>query len=334
MNRKIIINVTDKIIATKTTDWAMDMECFDWVPAVGLYGVMQAYKKTGEPKYLAYIKDWFSRHLSEAYSKKTVNSIAPLLTLAELYQLEPNVNHLKVMKDMADFIVNEAPKTVDGGLEHTVTEPVPGFSEQIWADTLFMVCIFMVKLGRLVSCKAYADFAVEQTLIHHRLLSDGQGMYFHGYNGFNKDHMSAVRWARANAWIIYASAEILSEVGEFPQRKILADYIKAHSAALEKVQAPCGGFHTILNDPTSYIEISATAGISAGIEKAVKEGFVDPKYLSISWRAMECVKKSVAADGSVLGVSTGTPVMPTAQHYKNIAIVPTLYGQGLAILAI
>ena len=333
MNQALIRKVADRVICTKTTDWAMDIEQFDWVPGVGLYGLFLAYEATGQQRYWEFLAEWFSRHLPEAAEKKTVNSTAPLLTAACMYEKVPDPQYRKVMEAAGEFILREAPKTVDGGLEHTVTEPVAGFSDQIWADTLFMACIFLAKLGRITGNQVYTDFAAEQFVIHHRLLSDGAGLYFHGYNGGRRNHMSAVRWGRANAWILYATTAMLEICPDFPQRPFLIERVQTHIRELTVVQAKGGGFRTVLDDPAAYVEISATAGIAAGLGKAIQLGIVGKEYGAVQEKALAAVKAAVFPDGLVDGVSSGTPVMPDAAAYKQIPIVPTLYGQGLALAA-
>ncbi len=334
MVKRQIQQITDRMVYGKDTDWAMNIEPFDWVPGVGLYGIFHAYKATGDIRYLNFLTDWANRHVKDAYKQKTINSAAPLLTYLSLYEETKNEDYLKVCLELADDILSNAPRTVDGGLEHTVTEPVPGFSDQVWADTLFMVCIFLAKLGRMTGEKKYTDFAIQQLKIHHRLLSDGNGLYFHGYNGAKKDHMSAIRWARANGWILYSSMEILNVSGTFDDRDKIEQAIKAHANALAKVQRTDGGFSTILDDPTSYTEISATAAIAAGLFLAMDAGLIGTEYQPVWQKAISAVQNAVKENGEVDGVSSGTPVMPDADGYKNIPITPTLYGQGLAIIAL
>jgi len=329
-----IQRTADRIVDFNDTDWNMNMGSFDWVPGVGLYGVYLAYEKTAQPKYLDYLINWTDKFLDHAYDKKTVNSTAPLLTVIELYKITKNEKYLKVCLDIAEYITNEAPLTREGGLEHTVTEAVEGFSEQIWADTLFMVCIFLSKIGKLGNPK-YSDFAVKQLQIHHKLLADDKtNLYYHGWNCALKNHMSGVYWGRANAWIIYSTMEILNTLGDFEGRGAIEEYVRKHSKALAKVQRADGTFGTVLDDESSYTEVSATSGIIAGIKKAVKAGIIEESYNELCGRGIESVKGYIRENGEVDGVSTGTPVMPDKEAYKNIPLTATLYGQGLAIAAL
>lgn len=335
MDRKqVIIKIADRVIKGHDTEWNMNIESFDWVPGVGLYGIWLAYKKTGEKRYLDFLTGWAERHLQEAYKQITVNSVAPLLTVSYLYEETKNAEYIKVCTDLAEYVLNEAPRTVDGGLEHTVTEAGPGFSDQVWADTLFMVCIFMANMGRLTGEKRYSEFAVQQLCIHHRLLHDGMGLYFHGYNGAQKNHMSGVRWGRANAWILYSTMQILKMTGEFVEREEICGRVRAQVERLSELQRQDGGFGTVVDNEQSYVEISATAGIIAGVKQAVECGLADEKYMAVYEKGCEAILHSVAEDGSVQSVSTGTPVMESEAAYLNIPCTPTLYGQGLAVAAL
>lgn len=332
MNKELIKKIADRMVNGKDTDWAMDIEHFDWVPAVGLYGIWKAWKSTGEERYLQFLNDWMTRHLSEAYAQKTVNSTAPLLTAILLYTETKQPELLKTCKDIAEYVMHEAPRTREGGLEHTVTEAVPGFTEQIWADTLFMVCIFLTKLGRVTGQREYIDFAMEQLKIHHQALRDEKsGLYFHGWNCGAGDHMSAVHWGRANAWIIYSTMEILETAETIDGHET---WITEHATALKACQRSGGAFGTIIDDSDSYDEISATAGIAAGLAKGRTAGILDDSYDTVIASALRAVAESVNDRGEVEGVSTGTPVMESAAAYRAIPICPTLYGQGLAIVAL
>lgn len=332
--KEIIEKIADRVIRGNDTDWSMNIESFDWVPGVGLYGIYQAYRKTGERRYMDFLISWTDRHLKDAYNKITVNSVAPLLTVSYLYEETKNCEYMRVCTDLAEYVLTQAPRTGDGGLEHTVTENVEGFSDQIWADTLFMVCVFMARMGELTQNRKYTDFTIEQLCIHHRLLNDGNGLYYHAYNGAKRNHMSAVRWGRANAWVIYSTVQILDIVGDFAERDEICGFVRRHIKRLSELQQPCGGFCTILDNNKSYVEISATAGIAAGIKLAVECGIAEEEYMSVYRRCCGAILNSVAEDGTVLSVSTGTAVQDSDEGYMKIPLTSTLYGQGLAIVAL
>jgi unsaturated rhamnogalacturonyl hydrolase len=48
-------------------------------------------------------------------------------------------------------------------------------------------------------------------------------------------------------------------------------------------------WHTLLLDPSSYVEASCTAGFAFGTLKAVRKRYVDNKYKNMGFRAIEAV---------------------------------------------
>lgn len=333
--RELLIRVADRILAVQDGGWETDIQHFDWVPGVGLYGLCRAWQVTGQERYLSFLLKWTKEHLQEAFDRKTVNSSAPLLTVLSLYKETGNEAYLQACVELADEITDNAPRTVDGGLEHTVTEEGAEFSDQMWADTLFMVCIFLARLGRVTGNRKYTDFAAEQLRLHHRFLRDERlGIYYHGWNGQTGDHMSGAHWARANAWVLYSTVEILREVPAFEGRDEIELFLRQQAESLMPLQRENGMFTTLLEDPESYEEISATAGIAAGIHRGVKAGLIAPECDRIFERAVNNFQSWIGSGGEVMGVSAGTPVMPDLEDYKKIPVRETLYGQGLMLLAL
>ncbi len=47
-------------------------------------------------------------------------------------------------------------------------------------------------------------------------------------------------------------------------------------------------WHTLIDDPTSYLEASATSGFGFGILKAVEQGIVPESYRANAMRALQC----------------------------------------------
>lgn len=333
-NIAYISNVTERMVYGTDKDWAMNINRFDWVPGTGLYGIYSAYQYTNKKEYLDFLIAWTEKNKNGALKLKTVNSTAPFLTIIELYRITKNEEYKKICIEAAEYILNKAPRTVSGGLEHTVTEDVEGFREQIWADTLFMVCLFMVRIGKILNNDSYLEFAVEQLKIHHKFLKNKEnGLFFHGYDCANKNHLSAVCWGRANAWIIYSTNLILNELPEFDGKNEVISSMEEQIKALAKYQHDDGGFSTVIDDAQTYEETSAAAGIAAGVYMAVKAGYVSDKYICVADKALEYVKRNTNEPGEVSGVSGGTPIMPSSEAYNKVGTCVTLYGQTLAILA-
>lgn len=303
---------------------------FDWVEGVGLYGVNRVWETFREPVYSDFLEGWIQQHRAEAFLLKTVNSTAPFMTILDF----AGEWELDLCRNCANFILYEAPRTQCGGLEHTVTEAGVSFQEQMWADTLFMVCIFLAKLGKRTGEKKYTDEAIRQLRLHYQYLKDPEtGLFFHGYHCSKQNHLSGARWGRANAWVTAATVEMLELLPEnFVGRDEILATLGSQAAAYGGVQREDGLFYTVLDRPDGYPETSATAGIAYGIFRGVKDKYLPESLLPIARRAAKAVTRRIDDKGNVLGVSGGTPIMPTIEAYHGIEVRPRLYGQALALL--
>lgn len=329
---EILKNITVGIADYNNDTWQMNIGRCDWVAGVGLYGFCKAHEKTKNKEILDFLEKWVEKYIDEAAKSPKINTAVLMYTVLYVYRQNGNEKYLDLCKKTADYFLYEAPKTREGALEHTVIEDAD-FSEQVWADTLFMAAIFLAEMGEYD--KKYGEFAAKQLLIHLKCLYDKEtNLYFHAWNSISQNHMSAVRWGRANAWVIYASAEITRILGDFECTEAVKEYVKKHADALKNLQTSKGAFRTVLDDETSYEEASATAGIIAGIKQAVILGIIEEDYLGIYEKGLDYILSVISQKGEVNEVSFGTPVLKSAEEYKNIICVPTLYGQGLAAIAI
>ena len=83
----------------------------------------------------------------------------------------------------------------------------------------------------------------------------------------------------------------------------------------------------------TYCETSATAAIAYGVLKGVRMGLLtDEKYVDMGRLAARAVLEQIDETGAVQGVSGGTGMGYNLQHYKDIIVTPTAYGQGLTFL--
>ncbi|MDG0809450.1 glycoside hydrolase family 88 protein [Cohnella rhizosphaerae] len=237
---------------------------------------------------------------------------------------------------VAEWLLHEAPRTRESAFEHTVTENV-AFSEQVWADTIFMAVLFLARTASLTGSKAYAEEALRQVMIHLRLLQDPRtGVLFHGWNCASGDHMSGARWTRANAWIAAGVPMIAAEIDglvDLPQE--LKERYARLMRGLLAYQQEDGLWSTVMDRPYFYREVSGSAGIAYGLLKAIdmKLAGDEMAYAAGAERAYRAIVLYITDEGLVNGVSGGTPVMPTIEAYQDdVPTYPTLYGQGLVLM--
>jgi unsaturated rhamnogalacturonyl hydrolase len=117
-------------------------------------------------------------------------------------------------------------------------------------------------------------------------------------------------------------------------REFLLETLRQQVQALVKRQHESGLWHTLIDDPASYLEASATAGFAYGILKAVRLGYIGMEYQDAGHRAVRAVLENIDATGELKNVSFGTPVFDDLERYRKIPLTSMPYGQAMAILAL
>nr|MBA2816737.1 glycosyl hydrolase family 88 [Candidatus Pantoea persica] len=77
--------------------------------------------------------------------------------------------------------------------------------------------------------------------------------------------------------------------------------LESQVKALRDCQHPSGLWHTLLDDPDSYLEAPATAGFAYGI-KAVRKRYLSPDYLPTGLAALRGVIANIDEDSELTGV--------------------------------
>ena len=137
-------------------------------------------------------------------------------------------------------------------------------------------------------------------------------------------------WGRGNSWVTAAIPLLLEivPVGN-PDRRILENALLRQIESLAKYQDEGGMWHTLIDDPTSYLEASATSGFGFGILKAVEQGIVPESYRANAMRALQPVLDCIDEKGVVQQVSYGTPMgRESKDFYKQIPLAPDALRPG------
>ncbi|GAE30251.1 beta-galactosidase BglB [Alkalihalobacillus hemicellulosilyticus] len=309
---------------------------WNWPQGVGLYGIYKYWRLTKDDKALRIVTDWFQDRFEEGVPPKNVNTMAPLLTLALIYEDTNDKELVPHLEEWAEWVMNDMPRTKEDGLQHMTYGPEN--KNQLWDDTLMMTVLPLAKIGMLLNRLDYIEEAKKQFLIHIKYLSDRKtGLWFHGWTFEENHHYAEALWARGNCWITIAIPEII-EILELEEgdgfRAFLIDTLNRQVEALAEHQHESGLWHTLINDDTSYLEASATAGFAYGILKSVHKGYIDEKYKELGLQSVEGLVNEINEEGAVQKVSVGTGMGDTLDFYKEIKITPMPYGQSLSVLAL
>lgn len=312
----------------------ISFDVWEWPQGVGLYGLVQLWLENGDPKLLTVLEDWYARALERGLPALNVNTTAPMLALSLLWRRTREDRWGKVLHDWADRVIAEAPRTAEGGFQHDVSDKVN--EGELWDDTLFMVALFLAAFGEASDRRSLVIEAERQFLVHARYLTDpGTGLWFHGWSFGRRDNFARARWARGNAWITAALADLPGLCTVSPSVDLfLGGVLSSQAKALLTLQTSDGAWRTLLDDRDSYRETSATAGIAYGLMKAGRQGRLPEPARRAGLSALTYVLSQIDDTGTVRGVSYGTRMGHDLQFYRDIPIQPTGYGQSLAILCL
>jgi unsaturated rhamnogalacturonyl hydrolase len=307
---------------------------WEWPQGVGLYGLVRLWQFNRDPALRTLVEEWYAARLAEPPPPFNVNTTAPMLALSILWRETRDRRWQAPLERWADRVMHEMPRTPGGGFAHIVSDKVN--DRELWDDTLFMVGLFLACYGEASGRRELVDEAERQFLIHTHYLSDpATGLWFHGWTFDGRHNFARARWARGNAWITAGILDLFDLATISPAVKgYLTAVLEAQAEALLELQAPSGAWRTLLDDPQSYEEISATAGIGYGLMKSARLGLGTPRWEAAGLRALEAVLGNIDAGGTVSNVSYGTRMGHDLQFYRDIPIQPTGYGQALSILCL
>ena len=312
----------------------LTMNNWEWPTGVALYGIYKTYQQSGDKKILDYLVGWYDDMLSrEEKPHRNVNTVAPVLTLTCIYEETRNEKYLPVIESWIEWVMEEMPRTEFGGLQHcTVWNK---HYQQLWCDTLFMVGLFLAKAGVVLGRPELIDEAEYQFLIHIRYLQNKvEGLFYHGWTFDRRHNFANAFWARGNAWFTASAIELydITKHENAAMRMIRSAWLDQVNA-LWKLQRVNGLYSTLVDVEESYCETSATAAITYGVLKGLRLHWLEEeKFTAMAKLSSDAVLAQIDETGAVQGVSGGTGMGHTLQHYKDIIVTPTAYGQGLTFL--
>ncbi len=306
---------------------------WEWTQGVGIYGLWKLFADTKDQKYLNILTKYFDSQLEIGFPALNVNTMAPFLTMSYVGEYLQSERYLAPCRESAQWIMTHFPRTQEGGLQHITSDTLN--DQELWDDTLFMTVLFLANMGRIEGKQEYIQEAQYQFLLHARYLADKKtGLWYHGWTFNGRHNFAGAFWGRGNCWVTIAIPEFLQmKVCDTAVKQQFTEILLKQVESLVEYQNESGMWHTLIDDPTSYVESSATCGFAYGILRSVHTGLIDSKYAEAAWKAVKPILGYISEDGVVHQVSYGTPMgRESKDFYKNIELKPMPYGQALAML--
>jgi unsaturated rhamnogalacturonyl hydrolase len=320
--------------AGKSREEAARLVGWDWTHGIGVYALYRLANKQKDTRLLSNIRAWFKRRIAAGLPEKNVNTVCPLLTLACLYSDRPAPELLPLLEEWAEWIMHDMPRTEENGIQHGHAELEN--KGHLWDDTLFMTVLFLAKAGVLLGREEYVREAEYQFLLHAKYLTDrSSGLWYHGWTFEGRHNFAKALWGRGNCWITLFVPEFLEIASPCASvRQAAVETLRTQTAALMRLQDTSGLWHTLLDDSTSYLEASGSAGFCAGMLRGLSNGLLPESLRPCALRALNAVLENLTPNGELKNVSYGTNVGYVLDDYKKIPLRKMHYGQALALMAV
>jgi unsaturated rhamnogalacturonyl hydrolase len=247
--------------------------------------------------------------------------------MLSLFQERNKQDYLRMVQMITDFIRESAERSPEGGLDHWTG------SHEYWVDTLYMACPLLGRFGKLEHKPAYVDDAAQQFVFHARHLQDEKTGLFNHMWDWQTGQLTPVLWGRGNGWVLMALANTIEMMDRNHNAFAALQQIALHLAhGLRTVQDRDGLWYTVLNDPTSYTECSASSMYVYGLLKLVRLKVLPPTYKKVALRGWAAINARYIKDGVVVGVSGSTDPHPV-EVYKKIEVGTQTRGTGAYLSA-
>ena len=306
---------------------------WEWTQGVGLFGLWKLFGNRGKQEYLDLLKEYYDRQLLVGFPALNVNTVTPYLAMSCLAEYTGEDKYMEPCVKAAHEIMEHFPRTQEGGFQHKTSDSLN--EQELWDDTLYMTVLFLTNMARILKDDAMMKEAEHQFVLHRKYLMDEKtGLWYHGYTFLGNHNFAGAFWGRGNSWITMVIPEFLGIRKTKDELAVsLVNTLNRQIEALAGLQEKNGMWHTLVDDPTSYVEASATSGFGYGICKGIREGIVPRDKKKMADLALKAILDCIDEKGVVGQVSYGTPMgRESKEFYKQIPLKSMPYGQAMAML--
>jgi len=329
----------EKFASTKGKDTSVNVKAenkfnrWQYVNGVLTVGMLRLSDVLKDPKYADYSRknfnfifdnlDYFKKQFDAGVTSveyRPVFRIGSLddcgsmsAGLLDVYSFDKRKDFLDYLNRVGDYIINKQVKFDDGTLARNGPRKMT-----LWADDLYMSVPYLSRMGKLTGDNRYFDFAIKQVESFNRYIFDSTtGLYFHTF--YNDENMNGVaRWGRCNGWVALAQVELLNNLpANHPKRAELTRLLLRQIVGFSRYQDTSGMWHQLLDRPESYLESSVTAMYVYTVAKAVNEGWINKRFITIAQNGWEALSKKITPDGQIPDICIGTSVEEDLRYYFN-----------------
>jgi len=330
-----------------------------WGDSIGLEGLLNATELTGDAQYRGFVYGLFKAWIAREQFRSEFDYTAAGVALLQVFE-QTGDEALRAAAERHAAYMTGFRKTESGAAvryenaafelppelpsDHPdfetwreLAERVKNGGPCIFVDSMHFDAPFYAALHRVTGKNEYRQLALDTALSQIHLLYDPEDGLFHHFWIEHTRRRNGIAWGRGNGWGLLGLLDTIENLppadpGSIEIRKVLCGVLER----MAELQDPGGGWHTVLNDPSSYIESSIAAFMISAMSRALRQAWISPElYLPVVEAAMAYMLEHIQPDGVLDGVSYETFPSTRVEHYRHMprgGVVP--WGQGTLLCAL
>jgi unsaturated rhamnogalacturonyl hydrolase len=301
-----------------TISYATESQRGRWTYEQGvmLEAMTRMWIATGDRRYFSYIKRNIDQFVTEEGAIKTyelesfnLDNIPTGKQLLMLYRETRDPKYKKAADTLRGQLARH-PRTSEGGFWHKKIYPF-----QMWLDGIYMAEPFYVEYALLFDEPEILDDVANQIIFMENHVRDPKtGLLYHAWDESRQQRWSNPEtgcspnfWGRAMGWYAMGIVDVLDLLPRtHPKRDEIIGILQRLVTALSRYKDSATGlWFQVVDQGTregNYLEASASCMYAYAFAKAVRNGYVDRKYLAVAEKAFDGVVRelvTVDADGLI-----------------------------------
>ena len=283
----------------------------DWFGTMPMLAALR-WRRRGIAEVEPFAKVWLTHHRStKDVAKYTGNRSRvvwaagiPLTTYAGHFGMsqvcEEMVAQFKyasardVARDLAAIVLHRTARNRLGLIGHDDTADFAIPDVTFFAVSTLMIGAVLDQLAGT----AYRDQALYQlrTSIDTFLMKDtglAKTVYRH-------DGVGSTYWTRASGWLLWSITAVLRRLeGHNPAFAGFTADLKRLVEGMIRVQESNGGFHVLLDDPSTPLDSTGPAMFALGVHESIRRGWLSPDYRKAADKAWAFVRANLGDEGTL-----------------------------------
>jgi unsaturated rhamnogalacturonyl hydrolase len=315
-------------VADATMRW--NFRVWGFGEAIALRGLLRAGDVLGDPEAFGFVHGILRSWLGRGVAKTNDDHVGAGRELIELHRRTGDPKFLEAARRLA-ALNHSFPRGECGARYHRTD--TPGWRWQIWVDCMDVDGPFLAALAQATGEDRFFDQAADELLGYARALQDESGLFYHGYE--RDCGRNGQLWARGNGWALMGLVDTLVLLPRSHESWAeLHDRLVRLVDALAPLQDSVGLWHTVVDDPATYLESTLAAMTAYALHEGFAHGLLDREaYRDLERRARAAMHEQIAPDGTLQLVSDATPVGALSTYAtRPFGVFP--WGQGPLLLAL